>query len=71
MSSLYFDSLGEANHSGFERCQIQAYLNLYALVLNPPHDKLEKVDLLLNLAFQNPKLLRFRDMFTENRGIIQ
>ena len=55
-------------HSGFERSQIQAYLNLYAFVLNPPRDKLEKVDILLNLVFQNPKLLRYRDRFTENRG---
>lgn len=53
-------------HSGFERSQIQAYLNLYAFVLNPPHDKLEKVEVLLNLAFQNPKLLRFRDVFGKN-----
>lgn len=55
-------------HSGFDRSQIQAYLNLYAFVLNPPYDKLEKVDILLNLAFENPKLLRFRDMYGENRG---
>lgn len=58
-------------HSGFERSQIQAYLNLYAFVLNPPRDKLEKVDILLNLVFQNPKLLRYRDRFTENRGVLK
>ena len=55
-------------HSGFDRSEIQAYLNLYSFVLNPPYDKLEKVDYLLNLAFENPKLLRFRDMFGYNRG---
>ena len=48
-------------HSGFARSKIQGYLNLYAFVLNPPFDKLEKVDKLLNLAFQNPKLLRYRN----------
>jgi len=55
-------------HSGFDRSQIQSYLNLYAFVINPPSDKLEKVEVLLNLAFENPKLLRYRDMFCENRG---
>lgn len=55
-------------HSGFERSQIQSYLNLYAFVLNPPLDKLEKVEKLLTLAFENPKLLRYRDMYTVNRG---
>ena len=54
-------------HSGFQRSQIQSYLNLYAFVLNPPFDKLEKVDKLLNLAFEYPKLLRYRDMYAANR----
>ena len=46
-------------HSGFARSEIQSYLNLYAFVLNPPFDKLEKVGKLLNLVFENPKLLRY------------
>lgn len=54
-------------HSGFERSELQGYLNLYAFVLNPPSDRLEKVDILLNLAFQNPKLLRFRNRHTANK----
>lgn len=54
------------SHSGFDRSQIQDYLNLYSFILNPPFDKLEKVDILLNLAFQNPKLLRYRNQFRIN-----
>lgn len=54
-------------HSGFERSQIQSYLNLYSFVLNPPSEKLEKVEALLNLAFEKPKLLRYRDMYAVNR----
>jgi hypothetical protein len=54
-------------HGGFRRSQVQSYLNLYSFILNPPSDKLEKVDKLLNLAFENPKLLRFRDRYTVNR----
>ena len=55
-------------HSGFERSELQGYLNLYAFVLNPPSDRLEKVDILLNLAFQNPRLLRFRNRHAANRN---
>lgn len=51
------------SHSGFDRSQIQDYLNLYSFILNPPFNKLEKVDILLNLVFQNPKLLRYRNQF--------
>ena len=55
-------------HSGFDRSQIQGYLNLYSFVLNPPSDRLEKVDKILNLVFQKPKLLRYRDRTTVNKG---
>lgn len=55
-------------HRGFERSEVQGYLNLYAFVLNPLSDKLKKVDKLLNLVFENPELLRYRDMYSKNRG---
>ena len=55
-------------HSGFDRSQIQGYLNLYSFVLNPPSDRLEKVDKILNLVFQKPKLLRYRDRTSVNKG---
>jgi len=50
-------------HSGFIRDDLQGYLNLFAFVTNPPVDLLEKVDLVVKLAFQNPKLLRYRDFY--------
>jgi transposase-like protein len=50
-------------HSGFIRDDIQGYLNLFAFVSNPPTDMLEKVELVVKLAFQNPKLLRYRDFY--------
>lgn len=58
----------DKRQSGFDRKEIQGYLDLYAFVLNPPSDKLEKVDILLNLVFQNPKILRYRDMYAANKG---
>ena len=57
------------SHSGFDRSDLQNWLNLFAFISNPPNNFLEKVDLIVNLAFQNPKLLRFRDFYGSNTGI--
>lgn len=48
-------------HSGFNRDELQGYLNLYSFVINPPIDYLEKVEKLIKLVFENPKLLRYRE----------
>jgi len=48
-------------HTSFNRDRIQGYLNLFAFVMNPPENHLEKVEMLLDLAFQNPKTLRYRE----------
>ncbi len=54
------------SHSGFKRSDLQGYLNLFALVSNPPSDLLEKVEIVIKMAFQNPKLLRYRDFYAAN-----
>jgi len=56
------------SHSGFKRRDLQGYLNLFALVSNPPYDLLEKVEIVIKLAFQNPKLLRYRDFYNVKSG---
>lgn len=49
-------------HSGFIRDDIQDYLNFFCFITsNTGLDKLEKVRDLLILAFENPKILRYRD----------
>jgi hypothetical protein len=55
-------------HSGFKRDDLQGYLNLFSFVTNPPDEMLEKVELVVNLAFQNPKTLRYRDFYGLNSG---
>ena len=45
----------------FNRDDLQGYLDLYAFVVNPPSDYLEKVEKLINLVFENPKSLRYRE----------
>ena len=54
------------SHSGFLRKDMQGYLNLFALVTNPPHEMLSKVENVIKLAFQNPKSLRYRDFYAAN-----
>lgn len=54
-------------HSGFSRERLQDYLNLFAFMRNPPFDSLEKVEKVLNVAFQNPKSLRYREQFGLNQ----
>jgi hypothetical protein len=50
-------------HTSFHRDRLQGYLNLFAFAMNPPVDNLEKVEILLDLAFRNPKTLRFREFY--------
>jgi hypothetical protein len=54
------------SHSGFNRDNIWGYLDLFSLVTNPPNDMLDKVELVIKRAFQNPKFLRFRDFYRIN-----
>jgi len=51
-------------HSSFLRDDLQGYLNLFALVTNPPGNLLEKVELVIKMAFENPKSLRYRDFYS-------
>jgi hypothetical protein len=50
-------------HSGFNRDSLQGFLNLFAFVRNPPHEALEKVAKIVDLVFENPKSLRYREQF--------
>lgn len=54
-------------HSGFNRDDLQGYLDLYSFVINEPKDHLEKVEKIINLVFQNPKSLRYRQQFGGNK----
>ena len=53
-------------HSGFNRDELQAYLNLYAFVINPPFDHLEKIERIIGMAFKSPKYLKYRNQFKRN-----
>lgn len=51
------------SHIGFKRSDLQGYLNLFALITNPPNEPLEKVELVIKRAFANPKSLRYREFY--------
>ena len=53
-------------HTSFKRDKIQGYLNLFAFVMNPPSNHLEKVELIIDLAFRNRKILRYREFYGVN-----
>ena len=45
---------------------INSYLNLFALVTNPPDKLLEKVEKVIISAFTFPKTLRYRNFYNVN-----
>ena len=51
------------SHSGFDRENLQGYLDLFALVTNPPDEMLSKVEFVVNRAFENPKMLKNRQFY--------
>lgn len=53
-------------HGGFKRENLQGYLDLFAFVTNPPNEMLEKVELVIKRAFNNPKTLRYREFYGLN-----
>ena len=57
------------SHSGFNRNEMQGFLNLFALMSNPPATPLEKVELIVKTAFEKPKMLRYRDFFGVNTDV--
>ena len=50
-------------HAGFDRDDLQNYLNLFAFSMNPPDNMLEKVEHLLTFVLNIKRTLRFRDAF--------
>ena len=54
-------------HSGFDRIDLQDYLNLYCFMNSKPINKLEKVNILLHLALTTTNIsLKYRDLFEKD-----
>ncbi len=52
-------------HVSFNRGFLQGYLNLFSFIMNPPDDKLEKVESILDMAFHTQKSLKYREFFSK------
>ena len=51
------------SHSGFDRDDIEGYLNVFWVMMNPPADKMEKAAFVLDRAMTTPKTLSFREFY--------
>jgi transposase-like protein len=49
------------SHAGFIREDLQGYLNMFFVIMNPPENKYEKIEKILELGFQKSVLLRYRE----------
>lgn len=52
-------------HSGFLREELSDYTNLFVFIYNPPVNKLEKMNILMNLAFQKSISLKYREYYSD------
>jgi hypothetical protein len=52
------------SHSGFDRGNLEGYLDLFWVMMNPPAEKMEKAAFVLNRAMDNPKYLSYRDFYS-------
>ena len=57
------------SHGSFNRDDLQGYIDLFAFVTNPPKELLEKTQIILKRALENPKTLYYRDYFAAKSGI--
>ena len=55
------------SHPGFDRDELQDYLNLFSFMMNKPHNKLEKVNILLDKAINTSKSITFRDYYLKKK----
>jgi transposase-like protein len=51
------------SHSGFLRHHLDDYLNLFAFIMNPPKNKLKKVEIFLEMAIKTKATLRYRKFY--------
>lgn len=54
------------SHNSFDRESLPGYINLFTFAMNPPNNHLEKIELLLKMAFTCRKTLRYRDFYNTN-----
>lgn len=51
------------SHPGFDRGNLDGYLDLFHVMMNEPEDKMAKAAMVLDRAMRFPKTLRYRDFY--------
>ena len=52
-------------HGGYNRDNLQDFMNLISFILNEPEDRYEKIDLFINMALSAPSRVRNRDVMSK------
>ena len=52
-------------HGGYNRDNLQDWMNLISFLLNKPYDRYEKVDLFINMALNSPRRVKYRDVMSK------
>ena len=55
-------------HGGYNRDNLQDFMNLISFILNDPKDRYEKVDKFINMALSSPKRVRYRDVMSKKEA---
>lgn len=55
-------------HGGYNRDNLQDFMNLISFILNEPKDRYEKIDLFINMALLSPKRVRYRDVMSKKHS---
>lgn len=55
-------------HSSFDRDSIAGFINHFSFVMNPPKEKLEKVDILINLGIGCSQNISYRELFLKKKA---
>ena len=53
-------------HGGFNRDNLQDWMNLISFILSDPQDRYEKVDLFINMALNSSNVVKYRDVMSKN-----
>ncbi len=52
-------------HGGYDRENLQDWMNLIAFILSAPKDRYEKIDLFINMALNSTHVVKYRDVMSK------
>ena len=52
-------------HGGYNRENLQDWMNLIAFLLSAPRDRYEKIDLFINMALNSTRVVKYRDVMSK------